>query len=92
MKTHSNMASRILGILSLVAVVGWLQPTAAYGQTAENTVIINTATVSFSDANSNTYSTVDGVANVTVGGKLFRPASTSGRLLLGRCPTGCSCK
>ena len=67
MKTHTNMASRILGILAIAVTVGWLQPTAAYGQTAENTVIVNTATVSFSDANSNTYSTVDGVANVTVG-------------------------
>ena len=67
MKTHSNFAARILGILAIVATVGWLQPTAAYGQTAEGTVIANTATVSFSDANTNTYSTVDGVANVTVG-------------------------
>ena len=67
MKTHSNFASRILGILAIAATVGWLQPTAAYGQTAEGTIITNTATVSFSDANSNTYSTVDGVAVVTVG-------------------------
>ena len=67
MKTHSNFAARIFGILAIAATVGWLQPTAAYGQTAEGTVIANTATVSFSDANSNTYSTVDGVANVTVG-------------------------
>ena len=67
MKTHSNFASRIFGILAIAATVGWLQPTAAYGQTAEGTVIVNTATVSFSDANSNVYSTVDGVANVTVG-------------------------
>ncbi len=67
MKTHSNFGARILGILAIAATVGWLQPTAAYGQTAEGTVIVNTATVSFSDANSNTYSTVDGVANVTVG-------------------------
>ena len=67
MKTHSNFASRILGILAIAATVGWLQPTAAYGQTAENTIITNTATVSFSDANSNSYSTVDGVAVVTVG-------------------------
>ena len=50
MKTHSNFASRILGILAIAATVGWLQPTAAYGQTAENTIITNTATVSFSDA------------------------------------------
>ena len=67
MKTHSNFASRIFGILAIAATVGWLQPTAAYGQTAEGTDIINTATVSFSDANSNVYSTVDGVATVTVG-------------------------
>ena len=68
MKTHSNFASRILGILAIAATVGWLQPTAAYGQaTAEGTDIVNTATVSFTDANSNTYSTVDGVATVTVG-------------------------
>ena len=67
MKTHSNFAARIFGILAIAATVGWLQPTAAYGQTAEGTDIINTATVSFSDANSNAYSTVDGVATVTVG-------------------------
>ena len=67
MKTHSNFAARIFGILAIAATVGWLQPTAAYGQTAEGTDIVNTATVSFSDANSNTYSTVDGVATVTVG-------------------------
>ena len=68
MKTHSNFAARILGILAIAATVGWLQPTAAYGQaTAEGTDIVNTATVSFSDANSNTYSTVDGVATVKVG-------------------------
>ncbi len=68
MKTHSNFTSRIFGILAIAATVGWLQPTAAYGQaTAEGVDIVNTATVSFSDANSNTYSTVDGVATVTVG-------------------------
>ena len=67
MKTHSNMASRIIGILTLAAAVGWLQPTAAYGQTAEGTVITNMATVSFSDANTNTYSSVNGSVNVTVG-------------------------
>jgi len=66
MKTHSNFIARIFGILA-IAGVGWLQPTAAYGQTAEGTDIVNTATVSFSDANTNTCSTVDGVATVTVG-------------------------
>jgi uncharacterized repeat protein (TIGR01451 family) len=66
MKTHSNFASRIFGILAIVGV-GWLQPTAAYGQTAEGTVIDNIATVSFTDANSNVYSTVQDNVTVTVG-------------------------
>ncbi len=67
MRTHSNMGSRILGILSLVAVVGWLQPTAAYGQTSEGTVIANTANVSYDDANGNNYASGPVTANVTVG-------------------------
>jgi len=67
MKNHSNMASRIIGILGMAVAVGWLQPTAAYGQTAEGTVIANTATVTYTDANSNTYSSVNGSVNVTVG-------------------------
>ena len=67
MKTHSNFAARIFGILAIAATVGWLQPTAAYGQTAENTVIANTATVSFDDANGNSYGGVFATANVTVG-------------------------
>ncbi len=67
MKKHSNFASRIFGILAIAATVGWLQPTAAYGQTAENTVIANTATVSFDDANGNSYGGVSATANVTVG-------------------------
>ena len=67
MKTHSNLASRVIGILTLAAAVGWLQPTAAYGQTAEGTVITNRATVTFSDANSNSYSSVFDEVDVTVG-------------------------
>ena len=67
MKNHSNMASRIIGILGMAVAVGWLQPTAAYGQTAEGTVIANTATVTYTDANTNTYSSVNGSVNVTVG-------------------------
>ena len=66
MKTQPNFAARIFGILA-IAAVGWLQPTAAYGQTAENTVIDNIATVSFSDANGNSYSTVQDNVTVTVG-------------------------
>ena len=66
MKTHSNLASRILGILAVAAAVGWLQPTAAYGQTAEGTVIDNIATVTYTDANSNVYSSVQDNITVTV--------------------------
>jgi len=47
--------------------VGWLQPTAVSGQTPELTVIDNIATVSFTDANSNFYSTVQDNVTVTVG-------------------------
>ena len=61
------MASRVTGILALAAAVGWLQPTAAYGQTTEGTVINNIATVTFTDANSNTYSSVKRTVPVTVG-------------------------
>lgn len=67
MKYQANMASRVIEILTLVAAVGWLQPTAAYGQTAEGTVIVNTATVTFTDANGNTYSSVNDNVSVTVG-------------------------
>ncbi len=67
MKTQSNFATRIFGILAIAATVGWLQPTAAYGQTAEGVVIANTATVSFDDANGNSYGGVFATANVTVG-------------------------
>ena len=39
----------------------------ATAQTAENTVITNTATVNWTDANSNSYTPVNGSVNVTVG-------------------------
>jgi len=61
------MASRAIGILAIAAAFGWLQPATAYGQTAEGTVIANTATVTYTDANTNTYSSVNGSVNVTVG-------------------------
>ena len=67
MKNHANMASRVIGILTVAVGVGWLQPTAAQGQTAEGTVIVNTATVTYTDANSNTYSSVNDNVSVTVG-------------------------
>ena len=69
MKNHSNMASRIIGILGIAVAVGWLQPTAAYGQTPtpEGTDIDNTATVIYTDANNNTYGSVSSMVTVTVG-------------------------
>ena len=67
MKTHSNLASRLFGILAMVAV-GWLQPTAAYGQTPEGTDIDNIATVIYTDATSHTYSPViSSMVRLTVG-------------------------
>jgi uncharacterized repeat protein (TIGR01451 family) len=53
-----------VALLTLVATV-FVSNAAA--QTAEGTVITNTATVTFTDANSNTYSPVVASANVTVG-------------------------
>jgi len=67
MKNHSSMASRIIGILGIAVAVGWLQPTAAYGQTPEFTIIDNIATVTYTDANTNTYGDVIGNVTVTVG-------------------------
>jgi len=56
----------LLGIALLGPVLGIMaQPLS--GQTPEGTVITNTATVSFTDANTNTYSTVQASVNVTVG-------------------------
>ncbi len=49
------------GIIMAVAV------TAARAQTAEGTVITNTATVSWTDANGNTYTPVNGSVAITVG-------------------------
>ena len=42
-------------------------PAMAQTPTAENTVITNTATVSYTDANGNTYTPVDASVSVTVG-------------------------
>ena len=55
MRTRTKLTFRVIGIVAIAAAVGWLQPTAAYGQTTEGTVINNIATVTFTDANSNTY-------------------------------------
>ena len=67
MKTHSHFASRILGILTIAAAFGGLQPTDASAQTAEGTPITNTAFVDYTDANGNSYVTESNFVTVTVG-------------------------
>src|SRR5213596_2374763 len=56
--------SLVLAALALVAVAG-----RALAQTPEGTVITNTATATYSDANNNAYSAVSGSVSVTVGFK-----------------------
>lgn len=55
-----------LGIAVLLAVM-WAGPANAQAPTPEGTVIRSIATVSFTDANSNTYATVADTVDVTVG-------------------------
>src|SRR5207245_1294758 len=56
--------SLALAALALVAVAG-----RALAQTPEGTVITNTATATYTDANNNAYSAVSGSVSVTVGFK-----------------------
>jgi uncharacterized repeat protein (TIGR01451 family) len=51
----------------LSGVIAALAASAAHAQTPEGTVITNVATVSWTDANSNSYTLVSGSASVTVG-------------------------
>ena len=53
--------------LALLTAIAAAAVSNAQAQTAEGTVITNTATVTFTDANANTYSPVVASANVTVG-------------------------
>lgn len=57
-------AAQALIVVGLAATLG---VTAANAQTPEGTVITNTATVSWTDANSNAYTPVNASVNVTVG-------------------------
>ncbi len=61
-----NLSRLVLGIALLGPILGMMAHPLS-GQTAEGTVITNTATVSFTDARSNTYSSVQASVNVTVG-------------------------
>jgi len=56
----------VLGVAVLIAALAAV-PANAQSPTPEGTVIRSIATVSFTDANSNTYATVADTANVTVG-------------------------
>ncbi|HEY7634891.1 MAG TPA: hypothetical protein VH763_05080 [Gemmatimonadales bacterium] len=60
----STLAARLGAVLALGLV---LQVRPATAQTPEGTVITNTATVSFTDANSNSYTPVTASVSVTVG-------------------------
>ena len=56
------------GLALAVATLGAMaQPLAGQSPTPEGTVITNTATVSFTDANTNSYASVQASVNVTVG-------------------------
>ena len=58
------MGAGLLGLLFSVIVVSTAEE--GHAQTAEGTVITNTATASWTDANSNAYTAVNASANVTV--------------------------
>jgi uncharacterized repeat protein (TIGR01451 family) len=61
----TTLRARLLGLAAALALV--TAPAAARAQTAEGTVISNTATGSYTDANANTYSAATSTATVTVG-------------------------
>lgn len=69
MWTRLRSASRSLGTFAIASMLTLAATSAARAQspTPENTVITNTATVSFTDANGNTYTNVSASVNVTVG-------------------------
>lgn len=64
------MLRKIFGtarLLSLALMLAAFASRGAFAQTPEGTVITNTASVSFTDANTNTYTAVTASVNVTVG-------------------------
>jgi uncharacterized repeat protein (TIGR01451 family) len=64
------MLRKIFGtarLLSLALMLAAFASRGAFAQTPEGTIITNTATVSFTDANTNTYSSVNASVNITVG-------------------------
>ena len=70
--TRWNQVARAAGGGALVAValmLGWSGSAAGQGLTPEGTKIVNKATASYTDANSNTYASVSDSVVVTVGFK-----------------------
>src|SRR5205085_7334749 len=67
--SHFRSAGRALGTIGLASVLTLATASLLHAQspTPEGTVITNTATVSFTDANGNTYSAVNASVSVTVG-------------------------
>jgi len=67
--TRSRSAGRALGTFAVASLLTLAATSrlSAQSPTPEGTVITNTATVSFTDANGNTYSSVSASVNVTVG-------------------------
>jgi uncharacterized repeat protein (TIGR01451 family) len=64
------MLRKIFGtarLLSLALMLAAFASRGAFAQTPEGTVITNTATVSYTDANAGTYSSVNASVNITVG-------------------------
>ena len=64
MHAHKNWMARAVALAGLTVAIA-VAPAAA--QTPEGTVITNTATVNWTDANANTYTPVNASVNVTVG-------------------------
>ena len=66
----TNTFRRRIVLLGMLAAPFVASPLLAQSPTPEGTVITNTATASFTDANNNTYSNVTATASITVGLKL----------------------
>ena len=61
-----NLRLRVIRLVVLLGSLSLLGGAAVRAQTPEGTVITNTATVSFTDANGNSYTPVSASVNVTV--------------------------
>ena len=89
MYKHLKWAYRLALTAAFVSVGGRVA-----AQTPEGTVITNTATATYTDANTNSYAAVSGSVNVTVGFlpgvavTANAPPSDMCRLTVGRCTAG----